>query len=366
MKIVFALLLVLHGLIHMMGFAKAFQLASINQLTQSISKPMGMLWVLTSILFILSAFVFLIKKEYWFLIAISAIVLSQILIIIYWKDAKFGSILNVIILLVSISAFGNYAFNLMVKKEADTIIANSSNNSTIIYKEDCNQLPEIVQKWMQTSGVIGSKKAVSARLKQIGQMRTKRESKWMPFIATQYYNIEKPSFIWFTEVDVMPAIKMIGRDKFYNNKGEMLIKLASIIPIVDESNNEQINSGTMLRFLGEVCWFPSSALNDYIIWETIDAKSAKATLTINQKSVSGLFTFTLNGDMVSFEADRYYGGGKNAKLEKWVISVEEYKVFEGSKIPYKCHVTWKLKEGDFIWLILEIVDMEYNIHDIYL
>ena len=365
MKFVFSFILLIHAFIHLMGFAKAFQFAPINQLTQSISKPIGVLWVLTFFLFVAAFLLFFLKKDWWFFVAIIVVILSQILIIMYWKDAKFGTIPNVIILLVSISAFGSYHFNLMVKKEVNTVLANSSKDTIILSKNVVHQLPDIVQKWLNTSGVIGKQKMVSVRLKQIGEMRTKPEGSWMPFVATQYYDLEHPSFIWLTDVEVFSSIKMIGRDKFYNGKGSMLIKLASLIPIVDEFDNEQINSGTMLRFLGEVCWFPSAAVNNYITWESIDATSAKATLTINKKSVSGVFKFTLNGDMVSFQADRYYGGGKNAELEKWIISVEDYKIFEGIKIPYKCHVTWKLKEGDFSWLNLEIVDMEYNIHKIY-
>jgi hypothetical protein len=41
---------------------------------------------------------FLLKKEWWWIIAVPAMVLSQILIILYRKDAKFGTIANVIML----------------------------------------------------------------------------------------------------------------------------------------------------------------------------------------------------------------------------------------------------------------------------
>tara|TARA_R110002051_G_scaffold325867_1_gene432607 strand:+ start:146679 stop:147725 length:1047 start_codon:yes stop_codon:yes gene_type:complete len=348
-----------------MGFVKAFEFAPINQLTQSISKPIGMLWLFTFILFVVGAISFVWKKDWWFFVAIIAVLLSQTLIVMFWKDAKFGTILNSIILLVSISAFGSYNFHAMVKKEIHTVLVNSSKHTKLRSKNDLHQLPKIVQKWLKSSGVVKKQKVVSVRLKQTGEMRTQPEGSWMPFVATQYYDIEQPSFIWFTEVEAFSSIKMVGRDKLYKGKGAMLIKLASLIPVVDESDHEQINSGTMLRFLGEICWFPSAALNEYITWESIDATSAKATFTMHQKSVSGIFKFAINGDLVSFEADRFYGGGKNAKLEKWLIAVEDYKVFEGIKIPYKCHVTWKLKDGDFNWLHLEIVDLQYNLHEIY-
>ena len=361
MKFVFGFILLLHALVHLMGFAKAFQLANINQLTQSIPKPIGMLWLFTALLFVVTLILFLLKKEWWFIIAIVAVIVSQILIILYWQDAKFATIANVIILMVSISAYGNYQFNKMVQTESKQILQNIQvENLPKISKEDINHLPEIVQKWLQNSGVVGKERIVSVRLKQKGEIKTKPKGKWMPFTATQYFNVENPAFIWTTKVDAMPIIKMVGRDKLYNGKGEMLIKLASLIPVANEGNNEKIKASTMVRYMAEMVWFPSTALNDYIKWEPIDANSVQATFILNEKSVLGIFKFSDNGDFKSFEAERHFGTGKDATLETWLVKAKTYKNFNDFKIPNKCSVTWKLKEGDFNWLNLEIIDLEFN------
>ncbi|MFV0571996.1 MAG: DUF6920 family protein [Xanthomarina gelatinilytica] len=153
---------------------------------------------------------------------------------------------------------------------------------------------------------------------------------------------------------------MRGRDKLYQGQGNMLIKLANLIPVVNESNNKQINSGTMIRFLAEICWFPSAAINDYIVWESISENSAKATLTIKDTRVSGIFKFSTEGNITSFEAKRYYGGKTNSKLETWLINMTSHKTFDGVKIPNKSNVSWKLKEGDFNWLKLEILTIDIN------
>ncbi len=100
MRLAFTFLVLIHGLIHIMGFAKAFRLADIYQLSQNISKPIGMFWLLVSVLFILSTVLYLFKNEWWFVFALFGVVISQVLIIMYWKDAKFGTIANLIILMV--------------------------------------------------------------------------------------------------------------------------------------------------------------------------------------------------------------------------------------------------------------------------
>jgi ssRNA-specific RNase YbeY (16S rRNA maturation enzyme) len=62
MKASLLILIVLHGLIHLLGFAKAFNLAAVNQLTQSVSKIHGMIWLASAILFFVTAVIFFRNK----------------------------------------------------------------------------------------------------------------------------------------------------------------------------------------------------------------------------------------------------------------------------------------------------------------
>jgi len=106
MKIILCAIIAIHGLIHLPGFIKAFKLARIDQLNQPISKINGVLWLITAIIFVLAAVVFALQKEWWWMISASGMLVSQYLIIQAWKDAKFGSIANGIILIITIIGFG--------------------------------------------------------------------------------------------------------------------------------------------------------------------------------------------------------------------------------------------------------------------
>jgi hypothetical protein len=111
MKIAYAVLIVIHGLIHLLGFVKAFGLGEISQLTAPISRPVGALWLLSTLLLLAYASMFLFGFRYGWLVGAAAVVLSQVLIIMYWNDAKFGTIPNIVILLVVLVSYGHYAFN---------------------------------------------------------------------------------------------------------------------------------------------------------------------------------------------------------------------------------------------------------------
>lgn len=361
MKLVFSIVLSIHGLIHLMGFAKPFKIVEISQLSQSISKPMGLIWLMSCVLFLITVLQ-LITNKTWFYTALVAVFISQVLIILHWQDAKYGSVLNAIILLVSFSVLMTNRFNKMVMQENRQILKSITvNNPTIIADKDIEHLPQIVQKWIKKSGVINNQKVSSVWLQQVGTMRIKPKGNWMSFKATQNFNVEKPAFVWQTKIEIIPLIQILGRDKFVNGNGEMLIKLAGFIPVVKESNNSKINQGAMVRYLAEICWFPSAALNEYITWNYIDESSVKATFTYKDQSVSGVFSFSTTGDFVSFTANRFYGGNVKSTEETWFVEALSYKKFNGVRLPNKSKVTWKLQEGDFNWLNVEITDIKYNL-----
>jgi hypothetical protein len=360
-KYIFAAIILIHGLIHCMGFAKAFGYGNVTQLSKDISKPSGLFWLLTALLFTAAAVLFLMKKESWPMVTIITAIISQILIITVWKDAKFGTIANIIALLVAIPCFAHIRFTKMAAFEAKTILARIPNSNTeIITKEMLVNLPPIVQKWLIHSGVIGKEKINTVRLKQKGEMKLKPDGKWMAFDATQYFTVNEPAFVWTTDVHMMPLVTLTGRDKFEKGHGEMAIKILSLYKVAYGHDNEKINSATMIRYLAETSWFPTAALSEYIKWEAVDSLSAKATLTDNGVTVSGIFTFNQQGDMAAFTADRYYGTADNAVKEKWVVETEGWKDFNGIRIPYKSKVTWKLKAGDFNWAKMELTDLEFN------
>jgi len=105
MRIVLIGLIIIHSLIHLLGFAKAFKIAKVPELHQPISKVKGSLWLLASIAFGLAALLFGLEKDWWWMFSISGLVISQFLVVNDWHDARFGTIANVIILVITVIGF---------------------------------------------------------------------------------------------------------------------------------------------------------------------------------------------------------------------------------------------------------------------
>jgi hypothetical protein len=98
MKYIFSALIFLHGAIHLMGFAKAFGYAPIENIHSAISKTSGVFWLLACVLFLAAGIALLAKVDKWYLVSFIAVLLSTFLIISVWNDAKFGTVANMIIL----------------------------------------------------------------------------------------------------------------------------------------------------------------------------------------------------------------------------------------------------------------------------
>ena len=368
-RFIFVFILSVHGLIHLMGFLKEWKLAEVKELSgktiiplsENISVIAGAFWLIVCLLFLASGAFFLLKKEWWWMIAGIAVILSQLLIILYWHDAKFGTIINIILLLVCILSYGTWSFNSLVKNELQSFLPAVNKNKKVITDEMISSLPPLVQKWMKHSNIVGKEIIQTVHLFQKGEMLSAPGSKWMKLNAEQHFTTEKPGFIWTADVEAAPFTHLFARDKYVDGRGNMLIKLLSLYPVANAKGKE-IDQGSMLRYLAEIVWFPSAALGNYIKWEQVGSSRAKATITSGGITASGIFSFNPDGDITGFEAKRFYDRKEGPTLEDWLISNDKdgYKEFEGIRVPAKSTVTWKLKSGDFTWLRLEITDIKYN------
>lgn len=369
----FLFILSVHALIHLLGFVKAWDIAPVQQLSGKTIMPIGgggikffgVLWLAACLLLLTAALMYLVKNQAWCMPGAIGALLSQLLIIVYWPDAKAGTLANVILLPVIITGWGNWDFGRMAAEETVAMFASViPPQPLIVTPEMAANLPPPVARWLTASGVTGKEKAYTVRLKQKGLMRQSTEKGWMKTQAVQYFSTEKPGFIWNARVEMMPLLTLAGRDKYADGKGNMLIKALGLLPVVDATGPE-IDQGTMLRYLGEMIWFPSAALEPYITWDPIDTVSARATMSYGGVTASGVFTFDEEGRMLSFSAQRYMGGGEGSTLENWYIPATEWKEFNGIRVPSKGDVIWKLKDGDFNYYKWEIEAIEYNVPEQY-
>lgn len=361
MRIALTLLLGIHALIHLFGFLKAFGISEFKALRQPIPKSFGIAWCIAFLLFVTTMLSIVLDYEHWWGICFVAILVSQILIIRNWTDAKFGTIINGILLVASIIGYSQYSFQQKIEQEKIALLTNTAQeNIENLTHQDIADLPEVVQKWLTKSGAIGKPKVSTIHLSQALKLKLKPEQKeWNLGTAEQYFTTSPPAFHWNIKTEMNPLLSVVGRDKFVNGKGEMLIQLLSLIPVAKAEDNVKVNEASLQRYLAEIVWFPSADLNQYIEWEAIDDHSAKATLTYNGTKGTGTFYFDENGLFEKFVCLRY----KDQKDEiptQWTVTATKTEERNGIKIPIECEASWQLNDQEWTWLKLKITDIDYN------
>ena len=373
MRLGLTILIVLHGAIHLVGFLKWSRLATVQQLkgrtvvplTAAGDRAFAILWLVALLALLAAAGLRFVRHDAWWVPALGGVVLSQGLIVFAWHDARFGTVANLLILVPAVVAAAHTRFSQWTGSEIRTLLTQSlSAPDAIVEQSELERLPTPVRRWLEVSGVVGRERARVVRLKQRGELRTSPDAAWIPARAEQYFSVEPPGFIWRVDATMMGILPVTGRDKYVAGHGHMLIKAASVVNVVDAAD-DKIDQGSMLRFLGEIVWFPSAALSRYLAWDPIDERSATATIRYGGLAASAVFTFDVQGRVVSLRAERYLGGGADAKLTPWIVTCSEWRVFQGVEIPNRGDVGWTLASGEFTYYRWEILDVEFNRAELY-
>ena len=109
---IFAFVVLVHGFVHLLGFAHELQFKEDEELSvKTLSKFKGFeklesfLWLSAYALFLAAVILFMFYAPSWWIFATIGVLLSQILIFLDWQEAKYGTITNIIIVLVIIPFF---------------------------------------------------------------------------------------------------------------------------------------------------------------------------------------------------------------------------------------------------------------------
>jgi hypothetical protein len=100
-------LLVLHGLIHLLGFSLAWG-GPATGMAGGTTVPLGDLalrvagvaWLLACLGMLGAALGVALGREWWRPVALVAVVVSQVLIVLWWPDARAGTLANIVVLTI--------------------------------------------------------------------------------------------------------------------------------------------------------------------------------------------------------------------------------------------------------------------------
>jgi hypothetical protein len=147
--------------------------------------------------------------------------------------------------------------------------------------EQLEGLPAPVVRYFKFALSPGQPIIQNVRIKQAGEFWIGGlHPSWCPFAANHHFSARPPGFVWDASIRMAPFVTAHVRDSYIDGTGAMEAKIASLVPVVNQSKRHELAAGELHRYLSEAVWFPTVLLpGQGRSWETIDNTTARAELS---------------------------------------------------------------------------------------
>jgi hypothetical protein len=363
--VVFAIVLVVHGLIHLLGFAKAFGLAELPQLTQPISPLLGVLWLIAGLGFLVAAGSLFLWPRWWWAIGVCAIVLSMVAIVPSWTDAKFGTLANVVALVGVVLGFlaeGPTSLRAAYERDVDRALVHVAPAEPIA-DADLAHLPAPVQRYLRTTGVVGQPRVHNFRARMHGRIRNGPEARWIALAAEQHNVIDEAARLFYLTGSTF-MIPMHGYHRYVGPSATMRVKAAALVPVVDVSGNE-MNQGETVTMFNDMCVMaPATLIDPAIVWEPVDARTVRASFANAGHTIRADLSFNEAGELTNFWSDDRYQtspDGKTVKQVRWSTPLGRYRAFGPVRLASGGEGRWHEPGQEYAYIELTLDEVQYNV-----
>ena len=373
MRLAFTLLLVIHGLIHLLGTLKAFRLAELPAFTQDIPRALGSVWLLAALLCLGTAAALWISPRWW-VAGLLAVVVSQGVIATAWQDARFGTLANLLLLVGVTSAYlANRPASLRAEYRREVVEhlqatrdRGERHDAAPLRDEALAHLPDPVQRYLRVSGAVGQPRVRNVRVRFRGRIRSDTASRWMTFTGEQHNFFDTPVRLFYMDAS-MRGLPVQVLHRYVGPSATMRVRAAGALPVVNAVGEEMDRSETV-TLLNDMAWLaPGSLVSDAITWEPIDERSARATFTNARHTISATLFFNAAGEFVDFSSDdrsRASADGSSFTPARWSTPVGAYRAFGAHRLGGSGEARWHTEAGDFAYIEMELLDVAYNVDEL--
>lgn len=254
---------------------------------------------------------------------------------------------------------GHRAFARLVRRDVQALHARASPpRAGVVTEQMLADLPGPVRRYLRYTGVLGRPFPGTIRLRQEGRMRPGPGQRWIPLDAEEHYSVQPPGFVWAGTLRVGPLPVARARDMYAGGQGRMLVKVASLWPVVNASG-AQMDQGEITRYLNEMIWSPAAFLADNVAFQAVDDSSARVTLTDYGQATTATLFFDNEGRLTDFVAQRYRTPGASS-TDTWSTPITGYGEFEGLRLPTRAKALYKLPGGDYEYIEVTLTELHYD------
>lgn len=365
MRIAFIILIALHGLIHLLGFLKAFHFADIKALDLDISRMAGVGWLLGSAAMLLTSALLLNHHSLWWIAGFAACLLSQMLLLTAWQDARFGTIPNLLLLLVSAVGFASWHFRQAYIQDVQAGIQREQVvERSLLTEKDIAHLPEPVQAYLRYTQSLGKPKVTHFKVVFTGKIRKDEKAAWMPFRSEQHNFMALATRLFFMNA-TMKGMPVAGYHRYHQGAASMDIRLFSLVKVQYQSGREMDIAETV-TFFNDMCFMaPATLIDPRIQWLEVDDRVVTASFTRGPVTIKAKLQFDAAGRLMDFySADRYAVGDDGQSMQRmpWRTPSGAYREIKGYRLSGQADAIYQYPRGEVCYGTFTLGDIEYNVN----
>jgi hypothetical protein len=290
----------------------------------------------------------------------------------FWRRTKLLEALITVVLalaavLVGAWLYGAYRWNVGTQELRARLDAAREPVSpeTVDFRE-LEGLPAPVQRYFRAVLEDGQPMVAGVRVQHTGTFNMgETNDQWKPFTSDQAVVTQRPGFDWNGRVAMVPGLPVRVHDAYVAGEGFLHASLLGLFSLVDMRGGGDVAEGELMRFFAEAAWYPTALLpSQGVRWRALDGRSAYATLTEGDISITMLFTFDKQGliETVSTEARGRTVDGEVVPTP-WLGRFWNYEERGGLVVPLDGEVAWLLPESEKPYWRAQITEIDYELRN---
>jgi hypothetical protein len=323
-----------------------------------------LLWLAAAIVTVAAAVAVIAWPRGLWLVGAAAAFLSQAAIATAWTDARFGTIVNLLLLAGATLGFlteGPTSFRARMEGEARKGLARRA-SPVPVTEADLAPLPEPVRRYLRAAGVVGRPRPRAYRVHLHGRLRSGPDTPWMPFEVDQQSFVEPPTRLFLMHAS-MRGLPVEAFHRLAGGHATMQVKALGAIPIIDAAGPELDRSEAVTLLNDLALLAPGALLEPAVRWEPVDDRTARARFTNGAQSITATLHFGADGFLRDFESDdrsRASPDGKTFTRLRFSTPIESYRSFGPYRLPAVVEARWHPPGGPFAYGEFEVVELAYE------
>ena len=365
---VVGLVVVVHGLIHLLGAAKGLGWAEVTQLVEPISTRLGAVWLTAAVVTVAAGVLLLVRVRWWWIVGAAAVVISQVVIVMSWADAKVGAIANVLLLVAVVYGWasqGPRSARAEYRRRASGAL-ETLHPVGVVTEADLEPLPAPLAAYVRRSGAVGQQFVQAFRARFHGRIRGGPSKPWMTFTGEQVNSYgPQPSRLFFMDAELL-GLPVEVLHAFEAGAATMRVRACSLFTMVDAKGPEMDRAETVTIFNDLCILAPTALVNAPATWHVLDDNHVRGTYTYGENTVTAELSFNDDHELVDFVSDdrtAVSSDGKTFTPQRWSTPISGYRNLGPWRLGTIGEGHWRAPDGEFAYLEFKLDEITYNTAD---